>query len=99
MAWIRISGDSSLQHGTHGRHGFAGSRTEVTDGGEESGPDVAVGVAQAGRQLLQRCPERRGRICPSARAAPRRTRGSGALTACVSRPTTGRPIWASASAI
>ena len=40
-----------------------------------------------------------GRICPSARAAPRRTRGSGASTACVSGSTAGRPIWARASAI
>ncbi len=40
-----------------------------------------------------------GRICPSASAAPRRTRGSGAWIARASDSAAGRPIWASASAI
>ena len=51
MAWSRISGGFVLQQGTHGRHGFAGPRAEVADGGEERGPDLGVGVVQAGRQL------------------------------------------------
>ncbi len=45
-------GGGVLQQGSHGRYGFAGSRTEVTEGSEGSGFDIQVGVSQAGRQLL-----------------------------------------------
>ena len=63
MAWSRIAGDLSSQHGTDRRDGFAGSRTEVTDGGEECGPDIRVGVVQAGGQH-RTVPGATGRICP-----------------------------------
>ncbi len=62
IAWCRLKEDADgldanprgfvLEHGTHRRYAFARSRTEVSDGREERGLDLVVGVVQTGRQLL-----------------------------------------------
>ena len=66
MARVRTSGGLVVEQATDGRHGFARHAGRGADGGEESRPDLAIGVGQPGRQFPA-TPGARGRICPRAR--------------------------------
>ena len=99
MAWIRILGGRVVQQGTDGRHGIGGPRAEVADRGEERRPDRGVRVGQAGGQLLRRPRGQRADLSQGQGRTPTDAGLAALRPPRVSNPTTGRPIWASASAI